>query len=118
MGRAAKKKRSEKKRAEKQKRKRANYLRFGPKAGHVGRRQKRKRFGSFRHSQAPSDKDLSPTPPGRKARRRGSGMAVPTKAGPDGQGSKGGRRYARLPLRPLRRRKRIGSARPEKRREE
>lgn len=113
MGRAAKKRRSDKKKAEKQKRKRANYLRYGPKAGHVGRRQKRKRFGSFKHSQTPSDKDLSPTPPGRKARRRRAGMAVPTKAGPGGQGSKGGRRFARLPLRPLRQRRRMSSARED-----
>jgi hypothetical protein len=117
MGRAAKKRRSDKKKADKRKRKRANYLREGPKAGHVGRRQKRSRYNTFKHSQTPSDKDLSPTPPGRKARRRSAGRAVPTKAGPGGQESKGGRRFARFPLRPLRRRRRISSARPEKRRE-
>lgn len=113
MGRAAKKKKSEKRREEKRRRKRANYLRFGPKAGHEGRRQRRKRFGSFRHSHTPSDKDLSATPPGRKARRRSAGLAVPTKASPSGQGSKGGRRYAKLPLRPLRKRRHLSSAKEE-----
>lgn len=115
MGRAGKKNRSDIKRAAKQKRKRINYLRMGPKTGHAGRRQKRSRYGTFRHSQMPSDKDLSPTPPGRKAKRKQAGLAIPTKAGSGGQVSKGGRRFTRLPLRPLRRRRRIGSARPEKR---
>lgn len=113
MGRVAKKNRSEQRREQKRRRKRANYLRYGPKAGHEGKRQKRKRFGSFRHSHTPSDKDLSPTPPGRKARRRRAGLSVPTKAGPSGQGTKGGRNYARQPLRPLRQRRRLSSAKEE-----
>jgi hypothetical protein len=115
MGRAAKKKRSDQKKAEKQKRKRANYIRFGPKAGHMGRRQKRKRYGSFTHSQSPSTDDLSPTPPGRKARRRHAGLAIPTKAGPRGQESKSKgrrRRFARFPLRPLRKRRKGKKERP------
>ena len=106
MGKTAKRKRSEKRKVIKRARKDANYRRYGPKVGHVGKRQKRKRYNSFKHSPTPSDKDLSPTPPGRKARRRRAGLAIPTKKGPDGQESKDGRRYAHLPLRPLRKRRR------------
>lgn len=111
MSKTTKKNRSELRRSEKRRRKAANYLRHGPKEGHRGRRQKRKRYGSFRHSSTPSDHDLSPTPPGSKARRRNAGLAVPTQRGSEGQKSKGGRTHARLPLRPLRKRRRMGSKR-------
>lgn len=51
MSKTAKKKNSEKRRAAKKARKTANYLRFGPKAGHSGRRQKRKKNRNLKGQQ-------------------------------------------------------------------
>ncbi len=48
MSKVAKKKASEKRKAVKRARKQANYLRFGPKAGHTGRRQKRKKHRTLK----------------------------------------------------------------------
>jgi hypothetical protein len=97
MGKTGKKRRSLEKRREKKARKRANYLREGPKAGHVGRRQKRGKFGTFK----PKEKlcDHSPTPPGLKARKKNGGFVC----------SKKKSKFPKLPLRPLRKRLHLGA---------
>lgn len=98
MSKSAKKKNSEKRRAAKRARKTANYLRNGPKAGHSGRRQKRKKHKSLkgiRHPKGP----VKISPPGPKARRRRRGL----------RHSNPGQHHPKLPLQPLRKRRKLGS---------
>lgn len=67
MGKVGKKKRSDAKKEVKRRRKSANYLRYGPKEGHKGKRQKKSRYGTHKARSRP-DRNSSPTPPGVKAR--------------------------------------------------
>jgi hypothetical protein len=103
MGKVGKKKRSDAKREVKRRRKAANYLRYGPKDNHKGKRQKKSRYGTHKTRSCP-DRNQSPSPPGIKARRRSKGMAIPAP-------NKGGKKHAKRPLRPLRKRRKMGSAR-------
>jgi hypothetical protein len=105
MGKASKKQRSDTRKEEKKRRKQANYLRYGPKSDQRGRRQKRSRYGTFTPKQWTEPHDASPTPPGVKARRRRKGLKIESKC------SKGTKKHAKRPLRPLRKRERMSSAR-------
>ena len=100
MSKVAKKKKSEERRRLKSARKKANYLRYGPKADHMGKRQKRKRFGTFKQKKSKTGKDSSPTPSGVKAKRKRQGLSV-------GGNKKCG--VAKFPLKPLRKRKHLNS---------
>lgn len=104
MSKAAKKKKSEERRKQKQARKRANYIRYGPKLGHVGRRQKKKKYGTFRQKSSKLGKDCSPTPPGAPGRKR-------QRRGLHSKKRRSEKIFANFPLRPLRKRRHIGSAR-------
>jgi len=103
MGKVGKKQRSDVRKEAKKRRKQANYLRTGPKSATGGKRQKRSRYGSFKVRHVSSG-DSSPTPPGLKARRRKKGLKI------DSKSSKGPKSYAKHPLRPLRKRRKMGSA--------
>ena len=97
MSKKIKKLRSEKRRAAKKARKTTNYLRFGPKQGHTGRRQAKKRYGSFRYSHI-STGEVSPTPPSRTGRKRNRKGLKRSNPGPH---------IPKLPLRSLRKRRHI-----------
>lgn len=105
MGMVGKKKRSDARKEAKKRSKQANYLRTGPKEGSKGRRQKRNRYGSFKPGHSSNPEGASPTRPGLKARRRSKGLKIDSKV------SKGSKSYAKHPLRPLRKRRKMGSAR-------
>lgn len=94
MSKTKKKEKGLASRATKRARKTANYLRFGPKANHTGRRQKRSRFGSFRPGK-PTDTDKSPTPSGPVSKRSNR------------KPSSAKKHVAKHPLRPLRKRRHI-----------
>lgn len=104
MGKVGKKKRSDAKKEVKRRRKQANYLRYGPKDNHRGKRQKKSRYGTHKSKKRTEPRNSSPTPPGVKARRRSKGMAIPA-------ANKGGKKYPKRPHRPLRKRRKMGSAR-------
>ena len=103
MSKKGKKENSKARKDAKKRRKQANYLRTGPKEGHKGRRQKRSRFGTFKGKSRPNV-DASPTPPGVRGRRRSQGMAIEAS-------NKGGKKHAKRPFRPLRKRRKMSSAR-------
>lgn len=106
MSKAMKKKRAEERRKQKQARKKANYLREGPKVGHTGRRQKRQRYGTFKQKRSKMGKDSSPTPPGVSGRRRRrKGLHIKKR--------RSTKRYAKFPLRPLRERRHLGAKREQ-----
>ena len=97
MSKTAKSKNSQKRREQKKARKTANYLRFGPKEGQKGRRQKRKKYGSFTPKQSSSSKNFL-TPPGPTARKRRRGFK-----------KRSDNLLPALPLLPLRKRLHLGA---------
>ncbi|MGW8177459.1 MAG: hypothetical protein ACWGQW_01475 [bacterium] len=103
-GKAKRQKVRDARREAKKRRKTANYLRFGPKENHKGKRQKKTRYGTHRTRTRTEPRNSSPTPPGPKARRRSKGLAIPAP-------NKGGKKYPKRPLRPLRKRRKMGSTR-------
>lgn len=98
MGKTSKKKHSEIRKAAKKARKGRNYLRYGPKQGHTGRRQKKSRYGTFKAKNHGS-RGPGTTPPGIKGRRRRQGLSTGSKR----------TKLPKRPLRPLRRRRRLSS---------
>jgi hypothetical protein len=102
MGKVAKKKVAEKRKEQKRARKRTNYLRFGPKENHSGKRQKRKKYGTFKPRPSDINEPVRISYPGIKARKR-------LRLGTLRKKRKVGR--AKLPLRPLRKRRHLGSDR-------
>lgn len=99
MSKIAKKRSSDKRKAAKKARKTANYLRNGPKAGHMGRRQKKSKRRSLKGMRHPKGA-VRLTPLGPKARRRSRRGA---------HRSNSGQHHASRPLRPLRQRRKLGS---------
>ena len=106
MSKTMKVKRAEERRKQKQARKKANYIRYGPKVGHAGRRQKKQRYGTFKQKKSKIGRDSSPTPPGVPARRRRrKGLHIKKR--------RSVKRYAKFPLRPLRERRHLGAKREQ-----
>lgn len=105
MSKTAKKKNSAKRKEEKKKRKMANYIKYGPKESGLGR-SKKKKYGTHKQKQSKLGKDCSPTSPGPKARKKNKGLA-------HSKTRRSQRGVAKFPLKPLRKRRHLGSARPE-----
>jgi hypothetical protein len=99
MSNKAKKKNSVKRREQKRARKRVNYLRYGPKANHVGRRQKKSSQKKFRPKKTDGKEFNIYSFPGPKARKR-KRMGLKTR---------GNTGFAKHPLRPLRKRRHLGA---------
>ncbi len=86
-------------REQKSARKRANYLRFGPKENHQGRRQKKSSQKKFRVKKSSGEEFNIFSFPGPKARKkRQMGFQTKGKTG-----------FSKYPLRPLRKRRHLGS---------
>jgi hypothetical protein len=100
MSKKAKERQRDKRRKQKLARKRANYLRYGPKKDHVGKRQKKKAKNRFRPGKTKGPVSLSMSSAKTRAKRRRKFSSKKTGT-------------AKFPLRPLRKRRRLGSVRTE-----
>lgn len=101
MGKQGKQKRAATRKEAKKNRKLANYLRTGPKAGS---KLKKKKYGTHKSRATKPEVNPSPTPPSVTGRRRRRKLAAPAP-------NKGHTKLAKRPLRPLRKRRHLGSAR-------
>ena len=70
MSKASRARRKLKRDAAKKTRKAANYLRYGPKSGHVGRRQKKRKYGSWKPGPGSGKPDIREPGPKTRLRRR------------------------------------------------
>lgn len=100
MSKKAKNENKKKRREQKNARKRANYLRFGPKANHQGRRQKRNsnKF-VIGESQGPVRQTLGVSAKGKRRAKLAAGKTIGHQ-----------KSYPARPLRPLRKRKHLGAS--------
>lgn len=108
MSKKAKNENKKRRREAKAARKKANYLRTGPKSGQSGRRMKRSRYNSF----TPGE----PKEPGPIQRLSAGGKRKAKSK--SGQSVGHGKNYASLPLRPLRKRFHLNTVQIAKRRTE
>ena len=97
MSKKAKNANKAKRRTLKAARKKANYLRYGPKVGQAGRRQQRSRYNSFIPGK-PRE-----TPVELKTKRAGGKKRAKPSTGRSGN-------FPKFPLRPLRKRFHLGAA--------
>jgi len=99
MSRKKKEEAKKRRREAKLVRKSANYLRHGPKVGHTGRRQKKAKDKQFKPGPAKWDKTPYP-----HSFTKGSDKRFRP------PGSAGRKKYPKLPLRPLRKRRHLSSS--------